>query len=83
MEIGNAKGMIVRELCDNRLNSPISIMREIILKVEIGREKIPSLKIATWLLTVNIYILVWQIVIIHLICKLHFIILNGFKFFLK
>ncbi len=45
--MGFAKRMLVRELCDNRLNSPVSIMREIISKVEIGCEKVPSLTIAT------------------------------------
>lgn len=45
--MGFAKGMLVRELCDNRLNSPVSIPRESISKVDIGSDKVPSLRIAT------------------------------------
>lgn len=45
--MGFAKGMLVREICDNRLHSPVSIARESISKVDIGCDKVPSLKIAT------------------------------------
>lgn len=45
--MGIARGMLVSEICDNRLNSPVSIKRDSISKVDIGCEKVPSLKIAT------------------------------------
>lgn len=45
--MGVAKGLLVKEICDNCLNSPISISRESISKVDIGCDKVPSLRIAT------------------------------------
>lgn len=45
--MGVAKSMLVKELCDNRLNSPVSISRDSISKVDVGCDKAPSLRIAT------------------------------------
>lgn len=45
--MGFAKGMLVKELCDNRINSSVSIARESISKVDVGCDKSPSLRIAT------------------------------------